>query len=72
MLKLVDDNLINWQDWMVHSGLLLPDDGVIRAKTKQIELKVWKIRDRVASNFIPDLETFSPSDVFNVSDKSVY
>ena len=64
MLALVNDNSIEWQDWMVHSGLIEPVEAVVKTESKKIEMKVWRLRDRVRTYFIPDYDSYTNSDVF--------
>lgn len=66
MLGLVNDPQVDWQSWMEHAGLIEQYAAEIKASNRVITVDAWLLRPRVQSFFIPDLDTYSPSEVFSV------
>lgn len=64
MLALVDDEHTDWVSWMCHVGLLAPVDGTLTAQDSTVPIKTWQLRERVNQYFVPDLMSYSNSDVF--------
>jgi hypothetical protein len=51
---------------MEHAGLIEQYAAEIKASNRVITVDAWLLKPRVQSFFIPDLDTYSPSEVFSV------
>ena len=71
MLSLVNDPDVNWQDWMIHNGLLASTPGILHTQDKDIPIKTWLLKKRVESFFVPDLDSYDTSDAFSPMEETV-